>query len=222
MKKTMTFIAAMTALASAGIASADVTYTSTWDDQSGPAMLTSFDGSNDNLTFGYAAEGNTDDTGFFLQEAGLAGTPNATAAWVTNLVEGDTVTVSMWFKGTTSTTGATSKGRIWAHYTDNDDVDGYAGSAGGGPSGFAGANGEWELQEFTWTVAAGQTALALEARIYASPATDSEGVAYLLGDDMTVTVSNDSANVQMAGTIPAPGALALIGMAGLVARRRRA
>jgi hypothetical protein len=73
MKKTMTFIAAMTALASAGIASADVTYTSTWDDQSGPAMLTSFDGSNDNLTFGYANEGYLDSSGFFMQEAGLAG-----------------------------------------------------------------------------------------------------------------------------------------------------
>lgn len=223
MKKTMTFIAAMTALASAGVASADVTYTSTWADQSGPAMLTSFDGSNDNLTFGYAEEGNADDTGFFLQEAPLSGTPNATAAWVTDLVEGDTVTVSMWFKGTTSTTGATSKGRIWAHYTNNDDVDAYAASAGGGPSGYAGLSGEWEMQEFTWTVVAGQTALAIEARIYASPATDPNGIGYLLGDDMTVTVSNDSANVQLAGiAIPAPGALALLGMAGLVARRRRA
>ena len=220
--KTHTVLGTLALAAFATAASAEVTYTSTWSDQSGPAMLTSFDGSNDNLTFGYSNEGVSDATGFWMEEAPLSGTPNATAAWVTDLVEGDTVTVRMWFKGTESKTGATSKGRIWAHYTDNDDIDGYAGSAGGGPSGFAGADLVWEMQEFTWTIAAGQTALAVEARIYASPATDPEGLAYLMGDDMTIIVSNDSANVTLAGVVPAPGALALIGLGGLVARRRRA
>ena len=220
MKNSMTLIAAMTALASAGVAAADVTYTSTWDDQSGPAFLTSFDGSNDNLTFGYQNEGYNDSTGWFMNEAGLSGTPNATAAWITGLSEGDTVTVSMWFRGTEDGTG-TSKGRLWGHYTANDDIDAYDGSASGA-SGYAGADFTWELQEHTWTIGADKTALAVEARIYSSPSTDSEGSAYLIGDNMTVTVSNDLATVNMGGTIPAPGALALIGMAGLVARRRRA
>ena len=220
MKTSMTLIAAMTALASAGVAAADVTYTSTWDDQSGPAFLTSYSGSNDNLTYGYQNEGYGDDTGWYMSEAPLASTPNATAAWITGLSEGDTVTVSMWFRGTDNGTG-TSKGRLWGHYTDNDDIDGYDGSASGA-SGYAGADLEWEMQEHTWTIAAGKTALAVEARIYSSPSTDPDGNSYLIGDNMIITVSNDSANVTMGGVIPAPGALALIGMGGLVARRRRA
>ena len=41
--------------------------------------------------------------------------------------------------------------------------------------------------------------------------------------DLAVTVNNDAASITLPDTyVPAPGALALIGLGGLVARRRRA
>ena len=43
----------------------------------------------------------------------------------------------------------------------------------------------------------------------------------VLGDDLTVSTNNDGAMITLAGVVPAPGAIALLGVAGLASRRRR-
>ena len=60
----------------------------------------------------------------------------------------------------------------------------------------------------------------IEARIYSYSSTAND-TTWLT--DLSVSVNNDDATITLPDTfIPAPGALALLGMGGLVARRRRA
>ncbi|MCP4797427.1 MAG: hypothetical protein GY885_14840, partial [Phycisphaeraceae bacterium] len=68
----------------------------------------------------------------------------------------------------------------------------------------------------TWTIAEGQTALVIEARMYSYGSNN-----IVLGDDLTVSTNNDGAMITLAGVVPAPGAIALLGVAGLASRRRR-
>ena len=104
-----------------------------------------------------------------------------------------------------------SKVRIWAHYTTGNIGD-YGGSAGGNNT-YSGS--DWTLLEDNWTFSAG---------------TDGGGdhtgqlvnSAYI--DDLNISVAGDDlSGVQIftPGNIPAPGALALLGLASLTNRRRR-
>lgn len=219
----MNLLAVATVSSVCAVAAAEVTYQSTWADQSGPAMLASYSGSNDNVTFGYADSGYNDSHGFYVQESPLVSTPNVTMAWIRGLQEGDTVTATIWYKGTITEDGS-SKARLWSHYTAGDDINAYAGSSSGNSNTYGGASGEWEMLTNTWTIGGNfdeGEGFAIETRIYSSPATDPDGTAILYGDDLTITVSRDDAIVDLAG-VPAPGALALLGLGGIVARRRRA
>ena len=107
------------------------------------------------------------------------------------------------------------KGRLWGHYSSNDDITTYLGSASGSPD-YAGEGGMWTQASHTWTIADGQTALVIEARMYSYGENN-----VLLGDDLMVSTNNDGAMITVAGVIPAPGAIALLGVAGLASRRRR-
>jgi hypothetical protein len=208
-------LATVAVAAVASPAMAQVTSATDWEDPSADALLGTFGNVGD---YGYdQTDPFAGNNSLFIMEEPLSGTPQGYVAWIRGLSEGDTVTVSMWFKGEDSGSGDTiAKGRLWAHYTDEVDNTSYLGSASG-PSDYAGDEGVWEQSTYTWTIAAGQTALMIEARLYSYGENN-----MILGDDLFVTVSNDNANITLAGVVPAPGAIALLGVAGLAGRRRRA
>lgn len=196
-------------------AMAEISASTGWEDTSADALLGTFGNVGD---YGYdSADAYAGANSLFMTEDPLSGTPQGYVGWVRGLSAGDTVTVTMWFKGEDSGSGDTiAKGRLWAHYTDEVDSTSYIASASG-PSGYAGDEGVWEQSSHTWTIADGQTALMVEARIYSYGENN-----MILGDNLTIVVSNDSANITLAGVVPAPGAIALLGVAGLAGRRRRA
>lgn len=212
--KTLTYMAGVSALAIVGAAQAELVFESGWEDTSAPALLGFYGNMSE---YGYdAVDPYAGDHSLYMQEDPLSGTPQGYVAWIHGLVAGDTVTVGIWAKGQ-DTGGTNSRGRLWGHYTQDDDINVYEGSAGGGSdTAYIGEGGVWTYGETTFTFDGEEgTALVIEARVYAY--SDNRQVNY---DNMTVTISNDGASADIAG-VPAPGALALLGLGGLVARRRR-
>ena len=208
-------VAATTAVAS--VASADVSGYWGWDD-GGSTIL----GSYGNL--GYAANV-LDPMGggsnvLEIHEDPIGGTPQAYVAWITGLTDGDTVYGS--FMGLGSNNNGFSSTRIWGHYTETDGtIDDYGGSAGGNGS-YSGD--DWTLLDYLWTFdsdSGDRSGLVIEARIYTG--SGDSGSAYI--DDLFVDVvdadGSGGIEIHFAAVIPAPGAIALLGLAGLVTRRRR-
>ena len=153
-----------------------------------------------------------------MTEDPVGGTPQVYVAYVTGLEAGDTVDASAWFLGLDGDgDGGYSGGRLWGHYFDGSDLNSYSGSAGG-TGDIVARDGGWEMGDSSWTIAEGQTALMIEVRIYSY---DSGADNQVWVDDLTVTSSNANASIFVGGVaIPAPGALALLGLAGLGRRRR--
>ena len=153
-----------------------------------------------------------------IHEDPASGTPQAFVAWITGLTEGDEITGSFWGLGDGVTDAKT---RIWGHYTHlGGDIDSYSGSASGNST-YSGA--DWTLLSHTWTFngdGGNHTGLVIEARLYSY----SGGSYSAWVDDLSVVVNDNdnSGGVEIHfAPIPAPGALALLGIAGLVRRRRR-
>ncbi|MCH2133771.1 MAG: hypothetical protein MK116_08475 [Phycisphaerales bacterium] len=155
-----------------------------------------------------------------LTEEPMGGTPQGFVGWVTGLQDGDVIDAS--FLGLGDGTEF-SKVRIWAHYTTGG-IDDFGGSAGGNNT-YSGA--EWTLLEDSWTFSGGtdsggdHTGLVIEARVY-SYSGQVMNTAFV--DDLSITVTGDDLSgveINIPGPIPAPGALALLGLAGLAGRRRR-
>lgn len=119
-------------------------------------------------------------------------TPQAYVAWITDLADGDEVTASFWRYDVTP--AAPPSCRIWAHWNDSDDIDGYNGSAGGNSE--YGPGTGWDETSHSWTVAEGHTGLVIEARVYSNPG----DIVWV--DDMTITAPS-------AATIIFPGDLSL-------------
>ena len=153
-----------------------------------------------------------------INEDPLSGTPQAFVAWITGLTDGDEITGSFWGLGDGVTD---SKTRIWGHYTTaGGDIDAYDGSAGGNNA-YSGA--EWTFLEKTWTFNGddgNHGGLVIEARLYSY-----SGGSYTAWiDDINVSVNDadGSGGIEIHfAPIPAPGALALLGLAGLARRRRK-
>ena len=163
------------------------------------------------------AESYSGDYSLTITEDPFSGTPQVFVAYITGLEAGDTVSASAWFLSLDGDgDGGYSGGRLWGHYFDGSDLTSYEGSASG-PSDIVGEDATWSDTDHTWTIAAGQTALIIEVRIYSY----SGGDAQIWVDDLTVSSSNADADIFVGGVaIPAPGALALLGLAGLGRRRR--
>lgn len=154
-----------------------------------------------------------------IHEDPVDGTPQAFVAWITGLTDGDIVHGS--FMGLGHNDLGTSSVRLWGHYTDTGGtIDDYAGSASGNSS-YSGAT--WTMLEYDWTFdsdGGDRDGLVMEARIYTSGSDN--GSAYV--DDLSVYVedTDGSGGIEIHfAPIPAPGVLALLGIAGLTARRRR-
>jgi MYXO-CTERM domain-containing protein len=156
-----------------------------------------------------------------LHEDPIGGTPQAFVAWITGLTDGDVVTGSFLGLGDRYSEPANAMARIWGHYTTaGGDIDSYDGSAGGNST-YSGA--DWTYLEKEWTFngdGGNHDGLVIEARIYGY-----SGGSYTTWiDDINVNVidtDNSGGIVIHFAAVPAPGALALLGMAGLAGRRRR-
>ena len=145
------------------------------------------------------------------------GTPQIWVGFITGLTDGDTIDAS--FFAFDDSEGASPSVRIWGGYAMSDDISNYMGSAGGN-SDFSDGSG-WSELSHTWTFDSdvggsneGRNALVIQVRLYA----DSEQTPVYI-DDLRIATSSDTAEISFA---PTPGALALLGVAGLAGRRRRA
>ena len=215
-------VAIATAAMMSTSALADVMAFTGWEDTSADAVFGTFGNVGD---FGYTSAPDPVYDGshsLFLTESPVSGTPNAVVAWVTGLQAGDTITATMWFKGIDSDGGAsTSKARLWGAYYDTTDTSDYNSSAGG-PSGYAGDDAEWESMTYSWTSNGNTDTFGLQVRIYAYGGND-----MIWGDNLTISVDNDSAAIEVAGAASAPvvpgpvaGLAMLAGLAGVRGRRR--
>jgi hypothetical protein len=92
-------------------------------------------------------------------------TPWAYIAWVTGLVEGDSVYAEFWRYDTSPWTVPSCD--IWAHWNDTDSLDGYSGDAGG--SGHYGPGTGRDRASHVWHVSDGHTGLVVACRTYSSP-----------------------------------------------------
>ena len=153
-----------------------------------------------------------------INEDPISGTPQAFVAWITGLTDGDVITGSFWGLGDGVTD---SKARIWGHYTTaGGDIDAYDGSAGGDSS-YSGA--DWTFLDHEWTFngdGGNHDGLVIEARLYSY--SGGSGSAWIDDIDVSVFDADGSGGIEIHfAPIPAPGALALLGLAGLASRRRR-
>ena len=217
--KTSALLGAVSVLAATSVASAGLSYTGSfnWDD--GGTVLGSY---GSNVTFANVvdpfAEGDSD-RALKISEDPLSGTPQGYVAFIDGLNDGDTINVSMMGLGDGSLTG---KIRLWAHYTTSD-VTSYGGSAGGSNE-YSTSSTEWTMLSNEWTFSGGlasggdHTGLVIEARLYAYSSND-DASGWV--DDINVEVFSSSSDVSISfASVPAPGALALLGLAGIAGRRR--
>lgn len=144
-----------------------------------------------------------------LVEDPTGGTPQIWVGFITGLTDGDTVSANFWVYD-----DGGSKVRIWGGYNGNGDIDQYEGSAGGNNS--YSSDGGWSQLSHEWTFDSDggeRDSLMIQVRMYS----DSSSTPIYI-DDLGITTSSDTAVINFA---PAPGALALLGLAGIVSRRRR-
>ena len=147
-----------------------------------------------------------------IVESPTGGTPQIWIGFVTGLQDGDTIDASFW--AFDDSEGASPSVRIWGAYALSSDVSSYEGSAGGNSTYSEGTG--WGQLSHSWTFDSDggtRDALVIQIRMYSDA--DSSPI-YV--DDLEVTTSSDTAVINFA---PAPGALALLGLAGIAARRRR-
>lgn len=160
------------------------------------------------------------DRSLHLVEDPIDGTPQAYLAYITGLQDGDVIDASFWRYDTTPSESPAM--RIWGHYATSDDIDDYQGSAGGNSD--YGPGTGWDQVAHQWVFdSAGGTrdALVVECRLY-SPS-EGPGDQFWVDDLYVQVEGNDLCNVDiyLPDDIPAPGAAALLALAGVVTRRRR-
>ncbi len=153
-------------------------------------------------------------------EAPLSGTPNIKVGYITGLNDGDVIDCSAFGFGAGSSSEY-ARTRMWAHYTN---ADGSYASSGGSSrtstSDYSTSDSDWTSinQQLTFDASKG-FGMIIEARIYAYSSTTNDTTYFT---DLSISVdSTGNVSIVLPNTVPAPGALALLGLAGLASRRRR-
>lgn len=169
-------------------------------------------GSGEIIATNSSAQAYSGSSSLEIVEDPTGGTPQVWIGFVTGLQDGDTIDASFW--AFDDSEGASPSVRIWGAYALSSDVSSYEGSAGGNSTYSEGTG--WSQLSHSWTFDSDggtRDALVIQVRMYSDA--DSSPI-YI--DDLEVTTSSDTAVINFA---PAPGALALLGLAGIAARRRR-
>lgn len=216
MNKTLLATVSLAAFAAATAQAETISSFYGWED--GGTVLGGYNDSN--MT--YTNQGDTvysGDAALQLTEDPASGTPQAFVAFITGLSDGDVIDGS--FFAWDDSEGASPSLRIWGSYATSDDITNYTGSAGGNSTYSSGTpENPWSEVAHQWTFdsnGGARDALVIQVRFYASGAGDT-----LFVDDMGISVTGDDLSGTVINTpIPAPGAVALLGLAGLCARRRR-
>ena len=144
-----------------------------------------------------------------VTEAPHYSTPQAYLGFVTGLTDGDIIEAS--FFGYDDTPGASPSLRIWASYATSDDINNYVASAGGNSTYTDGYG--WDEVSYSWTFDSNggtRDALVIQARLYSTPSTDTEGSTDYYIDDLTITAP-DCATIITPSAVPIPGAIWLLG-----------
>lgn len=95
-------------------------------------------------------------------------TPQAYVAYITGLSNGDIVSANFYVFDDTPGPGVSPRARIWAHYVKNNNINDYAGSAGGNLA-YSDGSG-WCNLSWNWTIDSGydRTGLVIEVRTYSN------------------------------------------------------
>ena len=215
--------AAIVAIACAQSANADISASYGWED--GGLSLGGYNNSNlnifSNTNPNFVHSGSRS---LGLTEEPNSGTPQTYVGFVTGLSDGDVIDVSLWGWDDTESTSPST--RLWGGYATSDDITNYSGSAshGGGAYSTGTAENPWGEMTASWTFDSDggeRDALVIQVRFYAENSSGPE-TNTLWVDDLTINVSGaDLSGVVINTPVPAPGALALLGLAGLAGRRRR-
>ena len=212
--------AAVSMSAAVTTASADVSAFYNWDTDA--AAVPDGDGNYTRGNVGeYLSTTWQGKTALRMTENPLSGTPQVYIGIISGLSDGDVIDSSALGWGSGSG-GEYSKVRLWGFYVGEDGT--YTNSGNDDrttTSDFSSSDTEWTEINSQWTFDASKgVGFMIEARIYSYSSTAFPDT-WLT--DLAVSVNNDDASITLPDTyIPAPGALALIGLGGLVARRRRA
>lgn len=132
-----------------------------------------------------------------IEETG-SGTAQIYVAWITNLSEGDVVDASFDVYDPSLIDGDSvyPRTRIWAHYSLEDDINAYDGSAGGNDEYSDGLG--WTNLGWSWTIPEGKVALVIEVRPYGADPYDQ---GYNWVDNLCVSIP-DHAYLHFPGTGP--------------------
>ena len=208
----------------ATIAHAGLSYSASYGWEDGGLSLGGYNNSNlaifsnDNADFVHSGN-----LSLGLTEDPTDGTPQTYVAFITGLTDGDVVDVSLW--GWDDTEGVSPSTRLWGGYATSDDIMNYKGSASNGGGSYSTGTPEnpWGEMNASWTFDSDggeRDALVIQVRFYAQNSGTAD-LNTLYVDDLTVNVSSGNTGVVINTPVPAPGALALLGIAGLAGRRRR-
>lgn len=211
MIRSTTAVVASLLCAAPALAGLENTASYSWED--GGTIFGYFNsGSGEIIATNSTEQAYSGDSSLKLVENPTGGTPQVWVGFVTGLTDGDIIDASFWAYDDTE--GNSPSVRIWGAYALSEDVSSYEGSAGGNST-YSEGTGWGELaHQWTFDSDGGtRDALVIQVRMYS----DSDSNPIFI-DDLTVSTSSSTAVINFA---PAPGALALLGVAGLAGRRRR-
>lgn len=134
-----------------------------------------------------------------ISESPIDGTPQAFIAWVTDISEGDQITAC--FYGYDTTANSAPSMRVWGSWTQNNDINAYAGSADGNEDYTAGTGWDQVCHTFSTSQENWESgeALVIQARLYSS-SSGPDPTKYFV-DLVSVETNSSTATIHFPGAI---------------------
>jgi hypothetical protein len=134
-----------------------------------------------------------------VSESPIDGTPQAFIAWVTDISEGDQITAC--FYGYDTTANSAPSMRVWGSWTQNNDINSYAGSADGNEEYTAGTGWDQVCHTFSTSQENWESgeALLVQARLYSS-SSGSDPTKYFV-DLVSVETTSTTATINFPGSV---------------------
>tara|TARA_X000001036_G_scaffold2118_3_gene1877 strand:+ start:26556 stop:28241 length:1686 start_codon:yes stop_codon:yes gene_type:complete len=134
-----------------------------------------------------------------VSESPIDGTPQAFIAWVTDISEGDQITAC--FYGYDTTANSAPSMRVWGSWTQNNDINAYAGSADGNEDYTAGTGWDQVCHTFSTSQENWESgeALVVQARLYSS-SSGPDPTKYFV-DLVSVETNSATATIHFPGAI---------------------